>query len=123
MRKAIAIGLSWIFPLAGSACLLALSHPAARDQVGFAAKQRAGSDLALSEHQRIVHLLNRAGFGPRPGDVEKVQQMGTDRYLESQLHPSKIDDPLVEGQVEESKNTHNEFRGADSELSTSKAKS
>ncbi len=99
MRKAIAIGLSWIFQLAGSACLLALSYTAARDQVGFAAKQRAGSDLALSERQRAVHLLNRAGFGPRPGDVEKVQQMGVERYLESQLHPSKIDDPLVEAKL------------------------
>jgi uncharacterized protein (DUF1800 family) len=99
MRKAIAIGLSWIFQLAGFACLLVLSHPAARDQVGFAAKQRVGSDLALSEHQRIVHLLNRAGFGPRPGDVEKVQQMGVERYLESQLRPSKVDDPSVEAKL------------------------
>ncbi|HEY5884994.1 MAG TPA: hypothetical protein VIT88_09930, partial [Pyrinomonadaceae bacterium] len=27
----------------------------------------------LSEDQRIVHVLNRLGFGARPGDVERVK--------------------------------------------------
>lgn len=30
----------------------------------------------LSEDQAIRHALNRLAFGPRPGDVERVKQMG-----------------------------------------------
>ncbi len=32
-----------------------------------------------------VHLLNRIGYGPRPGDVERILGMGLDRYIQSQL--------------------------------------
>ena len=32
-----------------------------------------------------VHLLNRIGFGPRPGDVECVLARGLDRYVQEQL--------------------------------------
>lgn len=31
------------------------------------------------------HLLNRCAFGPRPGEVERVARMGTERWLEEQL--------------------------------------
>lgn len=49
----------------------------------------------LTEEQKILHLLNRAGFGPRPGDIERVRRMGIDRYLEEQLHPEEIDDSFL----------------------------
>jgi uncharacterized protein (DUF1800 family) len=32
-----------------------------------------------------VHLLNRIGYGPRPGDVERILGMGLDRYIQGQL--------------------------------------
>ena len=50
----------------------------------------------LTESQRIVHLLNRIGFGPRPGDVERVRNMGIDQYIEQQLVPERIDDRATE---------------------------
>ncbi len=40
----------------------------------------------------IVHVLNRIGFGARPGDVERVRELGVDRYIEQQLHPERIPD-------------------------------
>jgi uncharacterized protein (DUF1800 family) len=46
--------------------------------------------------QDVKHLLNRIGFGPRPGDIERVQQFGADKYLEEQLHPDRIDDQATE---------------------------
>lgn len=51
---------------------------------------------ALTEDQKIVSVLNRLGFGPRPGDVEKVRQMGLQRYIDLQLTPEKIPDTAVE---------------------------
>jgi uncharacterized protein (DUF1800 family) len=46
--------------------------------------------------QDITHLLNRIGFGPRPGQTEGVQQIGVAKYLEQQLHPEHIDDSNTE---------------------------
>ena len=42
--------------------------------------------------QDIKHLLNRTAFGVRPGDVDRVQGMGVDKYLEQQLHADQIED-------------------------------
>jgi uncharacterized protein (DUF1800 family) len=53
----------------------------------------------LTEDQRILHVLNRLGFGARPGDVEKVKAMGLDRYIDQQLHPEKIDDAVADAKV------------------------
>ena len=51
---------------------------------------------AVTETDRIVHLLNRAGYGPRPGDVEKVRQKGVAKYINEQLRPESIADSAVE---------------------------
>src|SRR5262245_31108472 len=50
----------------------------------------------LSDDQKIVHVLNRISFGPRPGDVDRVRKLGIDRYIEEQLHPERIDDSRMD---------------------------
>ena len=55
----------------------------------------AGSTAASSpagDDQTIVHVLNRVGFGPRPGDVERVRATGVEGYIEQQLGPNQIAD-------------------------------
>jgi len=42
---------------------------------------------------REVHVLNRLGFGPRPGDIEQVRSIGVDRYIDEQLSPRNISLP------------------------------
>lgn len=37
-------------------------------------------------------FLQRTGFGPVPGDLERLRSMGREAYLEEQLHPERIDD-------------------------------
>lgn len=39
-----------------------------------------------------LHVLNRLGYGPRPGDVERVVGMGVPAYVAEQLNPENIDD-------------------------------
>jgi uncharacterized protein (DUF1800 family) len=43
----------------------------------------------------ITHVLNRATFGPRPGDVEKVRGIGLAAWIDQQLHPERITDSAV----------------------------
>ena len=40
-----------------------------------------------------LHVLNRLGYGPAPGDLEKVRAMGVEQYIESQLRPQSIPEP------------------------------
>jgi uncharacterized protein (DUF1800 family) len=46
-----------------------------------------------SDEKAIVHVLNRIGFGPRPGDVERIQAIGIQQYIDQQLHPERVPDP------------------------------
>ena len=62
-----------------------------------AAKARPAN---LTEDQRILQLLNRIAFGPRPGDVDRIRQAGADRFIEEQLHPETIDDSDLEKRLE-----------------------
>jgi uncharacterized protein (DUF1800 family) len=47
---------------------------------------------APADTRTVVHVLNRLGFGPAPGDVERVQRMGVDAYIAEQLTPSRSPD-------------------------------
>jgi uncharacterized protein (DUF1800 family) len=49
--------------------------------------------------QQTLHVLNRLSFGPRPGDVENVSAMGIEAYIERQLSPERISDPVVESKL------------------------
>jgi uncharacterized protein (DUF1800 family) len=49
----------------------------------------------LSAEQQAVHVLNRLAFGPKPGDIERVTQMGVQRYIDAQLHPETLAYPAA----------------------------
>jgi uncharacterized protein (DUF1800 family) len=53
----------------------------------------------LSTDEAIVHALNRLAYGPRPGDVEHVRQMGLEKWIEQQLNPGSIDDKALEARL------------------------
>src|SRR3954447_4747866 len=58
------------------------------------------SSAKLPEEQRILHVLNRLGFGARPGDVERVKSIGVEKYIEQQLNPNRIDDSASEAKLQ-----------------------
>jgi uncharacterized protein (DUF1800 family) len=44
------------------------------------------------DDKTILHVLNRIGYGARPGDVERVKKFGLAAYIDQQLHPERIAD-------------------------------
>src|ERR1700689_2496354 len=54
----------------------------------------------LSTDEAILHALNRLAYGPRPGDIERVRQIGLAKWIEQQLNPNSIDDKAVEVRLE-----------------------
>src|SRR2546423_1129939 len=61
---------------------------------------------ALTEDQKIVHLLNRIGFGPRLGDLERVKRIGIDKFIDQQLHPERLEDQAVEARLKNIESIH-----------------
>jgi uncharacterized protein (DUF1800 family) len=47
------------------------------------------------DDRTVLHVLNRTGFGARPGDVERVRVMGLATYIDQQLHPERIADSAL----------------------------
>jgi uncharacterized protein (DUF1800 family) len=42
---------------------------------------------------KVLHYINRLSFGPTPGEVQRVQAMGIERYIQEQLSPESIPQP------------------------------
>ncbi len=79
------------------AALLLSGSPAVSDSRGESLNLPPSS---MSPDERIVHTLNRLGFGPRPGDLDRVRGAGLASYIESQLHPEGIGDVSVEARLD-----------------------
>jgi uncharacterized protein (DUF1800 family) len=51
---------------------------------------------AEAVNPKVIHLLNRLSLGIRPGEIEQVQKIGVDRYIQQQLNPNTIaESPLL----------------------------
>ena len=97
--------LAILVALPTAACSSASPPAAAPTTAGHAAPVaaplRAGARMTLpasplTPDQQILHALNRLGYGPRPGDVERVRRIGLAAYVDEQLSPSSLADPAVE---------------------------
>lgn len=53
----------------------------------------------LTKRQDALLLLDRITFGPRPGDLNRVESMGLRAFLERQLHPDAIDDSAMDARL------------------------
>jgi uncharacterized protein (DUF1800 family) len=97
----IFLSFAFVFPTG-----FALPTPAA----GAAAKdKKVKQDPALkglpitelSADEAILHALNRLAYGPWPGDVERVRQMGLAKWIEQQLNANAIDDRAAEARLQQ----------------------
>ena len=54
----------------------------------------------LAADEAILHALNRLAYGPRPGDIERIKQIGLAKWIDQQLNPNSINDSAVEARLE-----------------------
>ena len=54
----------------------------------------------LSADEAILHGLNRLAYGARPGELERVKQMGLAKWIDQQLNPNSIDDKALNARLE-----------------------
>jgi uncharacterized protein (DUF1800 family) len=82
----------WVHSAATLASKLALT-------CALAIPAGAGTAPDAADEARIVHALNRLGYGPRPGDIDKVRAVGLDKWIDQQLHPERVADPEVQSHL------------------------
>src|SRR5271165_3542050 len=54
----------------------------------------------LSVDEAILHALNRLAYGPRPGDLERIKQMGLAKWIDQQLNPNSLEDKALDARLQ-----------------------
>ena len=62
-------------------------------------RKTVGGVPANPDDRTILHVLNRLGFGARPGDVDRLRRIGLAAYIDQQLHPERITDTALEARL------------------------
>lgn len=57
------------------------------------------SAASLTDEEKSAHALNRLGYGPRPGEVAKVAELGVEKWIRVQLDSASIPDPASEAEL------------------------
>src|ERR1700730_9698164 len=97
----MALSMACVFTLGVDLPLPALAAVPARDKKPKQDPILKGLPITdLSADEAILHALNRLAYGPRPGDVDRVRQMGLAKWIEQQLNPNLIDDRAAEARLE-----------------------
>jgi uncharacterized protein (DUF1800 family) len=93
---AFSVTLAWAGPRRGGGELHSSPLASSGGDANFAGRLPIRE---LNEEEAILHALNRLGFGPRPGQVEQIEKTGLENWIQSQLHPENISDPVVDARL------------------------
>jgi uncharacterized protein (DUF1800 family) len=58
-------------------------------------KEQRLPSVSMTDDQKIAQVLSRLTFGARPGDFERVKQMGVAAFIDQQLRPDLLDNTLL----------------------------
>ncbi len=70
-----------------------------RDNIGHAPKSQTLIGPDLSDREKALQAMNRMSYGPRPGEVDKVVELGWKQWVKQQLNPESIDDSECDAEV------------------------
>jgi uncharacterized protein (DUF1800 family) len=83
--------------LSGVLCVLIVEQPM---MAAASVKKAVGPSVhSIQGDERVLQVLNRFTFGPRPGDVAAVRAMGVREWFERQLNPLSIDDSALDARL------------------------
>jgi uncharacterized protein (DUF1800 family) len=98
---ATALSFALVFSLGFDVSAATLVPVAAKDKKAKPDPSLKGLPISeLSPDEAVLHALNRLAYGPRPGDVERVRQMGLAKWIEEQLNPGSVEDKALEARLE-----------------------
>lgn len=97
---AAALSVSCVFTLGIDLPASSASPAASKDKKQHDPVLKGLPITELSEDEAILHALNRLAYGPRPGDVERVRQVGLAKWIDQQLNPNSIDDKALDARLE-----------------------
>ena len=94
------LSVACVFPITIEMPASAATHAAAKDKKPKGDPALKGLPISeLTPDEAILHALNRFAYGPRPGDVERVRQMGLAKWIDQQLNPNSIDDRALDARL------------------------
>src|SRR5712664_2877220 len=98
---AMALSFTLVFSLGVDVSAAASTPATAKDKKPKQDPSLKGLPISeLSPDEAILHALNRLAYGPRPGDVERIQQLGLAKWIDQQLNPNSIEEKAVEARLE-----------------------
>jgi len=103
---AAALSFACVFSLTFEIPVVAAIPAAAKDKKKTDPGLKGLPITELSSDEAILHALNRLAYGPRPGDVERVRQMGLAKWIEQQLSPNSTDDKAMEARLQDYPTLH-----------------
>jgi len=89
-RLQSAIAAVLILPLSISPAFLAAESPSAVEN------HPASTSAPLKGDEKLLLVLNRFTYGPRPGDLDRLRAIGLQAWFDRQLAPQKIDDSALD---------------------------
>ena len=61
----------------------------------------------MADLTALRHIIDRLGFGPRPGDLDQMAHVGVDAWVEAQFHPERIALPsTLKARIDSLSNLH-----------------
>jgi len=104
---AVVLSFACLFSLGVDLPALAAVPAAAKDKKPKQDASLKGLPITeLTADEAIFHALNRLAYGPRPGDVERVRQMGLAKWIDQQLNPNSIDDKTLDARLSDYSTLH-----------------
>jgi uncharacterized protein (DUF1800 family) len=95
------LSVACVFTLGGNLPLPASAEVPAKDKNPKQDPILKGLPITeLNADEAILHALNRLAYGPRPGDADRVRQMGLAKWIDQQLSANSLDDKALEARLE-----------------------